>query len=49
MDVAPWEPDDKEKRNAYLDSRRGEVTLRLLGRVGNDGKLLPGKKLNLVH
>jgi len=36
----------KKNNNACLDSRRGDVTLRLLGRVGNDGKLLSGKKGN---
>lgn len=39
----------KKKGDTYMYSRRGEVTLRLLVIMGNDGKLLSEKKLNLVH
>lgn len=40
----------KEKKgDSYMDYRRGEVTLRLLVIMGNDGKLLSEKKINLFH
>lgn len=35
----------KKKDDVYMDSRRGEVTMRLLGRVGNNGELLSEKSL----
>lgn len=49
MDAAPWEPETKGTKVIPTWIPEGEKTLKVLGRVGNNGKPLSEKKLNLVH